>query len=421
MNFEWQAFYEELADKFLENRERSKEFLEKISHSCKAAGLTFREVYRGWIVDEIDPFSAFEFVNCRCRDDKKVILLLELKRAFGLKTDVPLDFSGIPQFDKRNPFMFQIDDRIHDHIDELWRMFKVAIEYADERCSKDEFVDRYTSLEGQKNVSHSLTIALFCIRPDVYVNLDTRMRDYLFTSGMIDQAFVLENKNIEKNYKDGRAYLDFCCALRQEIKRSAIYGSVPELSFAAYEWDIKQVKINRKGNAKCNASGCQLKSQLRGLSVLEKWLNRQDETERRGGAVQRIGQDQLRKYLLLKYGRCAVTKLAQAELLVASHIVGWKECKNGQHLDPDNVLLLAKNYDSAFDKHLISFGDDGHIVKSNRISWRELECIGVRKDAAIAKPGKRQSDYLAYHRNKMAQQDKRRTIAGPQDGRSEVK
>lgn len=79
---------------------------------------------------------------------------------------------------------------------------------------------------------------------------------------------------------------------------------------------------------------------------------------------QRKGQDIFRSALLRYWdGRCAVTGLAQPELLRASHIVPWALCRSdAERLDAENGLLLAAHWDAAFDAGLVSFTDEGDAI-----------------------------------------------------------
>ena len=144
------------------------------------------------------------------------------------------------------------------------------------------------------------------------------------------------------------------------------------------------------------------------LKALEKRLLGMSATERRSESVQRLGQGELRRYLLACDGRCAITKIRTPELLVASHIKGWAESSVREQVDVENVLLLAKNYDAAFDKHLISFdADTGKIIKASRISWDELNCLGIQKDACLPKPTSSQARYLKHHLSVLNKKDRK--------------
>lgn len=82
---------------------------------------------------------------------------------------------------------------------------------------------------------------------------------------------------------------------------------------------------------------------------------------------QRIGQGYFRAALEDYWGGCCpLTGIRQRELLRASHIVPWAECKSDQErLSVHNGLLLAAHWDAAFDKGLVSFDDDGRVLVKN--------------------------------------------------------
>ena len=72
------------------------------------------------------------------------------------------------------------------------------------------------------------------------------------------------------------------------------------------------------------------------------------------------------------------------EILIASHIVPWKDCTDEERLDVDNGLLLSPNYDALFDKHLISFDEDGKLIGSNTII-RDISSLKILNEVATAR------------------------------------
>jgi len=79
---------------------------------------------------------------------------------------------------------------------------------------------------------------------------------------------------------------------------------------------------------------------------------------------QRIKQTFFRRAVLASYrGRCCVSGLSDARLLVASHIVPWRQDK-ANRLNPTNGMCLSALHDKAFDQHLFSLTDDHRIVLS---------------------------------------------------------
>lgn len=122
-------------------------------------------------------------------------------------------------------------------------------------------------------------------------------------------------------------------------------------------------------------------------------------TEKERLALARIGQGDFRLGCDLHWGgKCALTGLGLRELLRASHIRPWSEATERERLDPFNGLLLAAHVDALFDKHLISFADDGALICSPRVDLDVMRLLGISREARIAGLDKRHASYLASHR-----------------------
>ena len=180
-----------------------------------------------------------------------------------------------------------------------------------------------------------------------------------------------------------------------KIKALLSVADLSERDLAKYDESLererKSTKAQQIPHAQTSASPQALAARLKRIS----------RTEHLREIVQRAGQRELREVLLHKRGQCEVTGLSLESLLVASHIKDWKTCTRDERLDPENVLLLARNYDAAFDRKLISFGSDGKIVKSETVSWEDLAALGIKKSAKIAPPSGKRAKYLAWHRRRM--------------------
>lgn len=125
------------------------------------------------------------------------------------------------------------------------------------------------------------------------------------------------------------------------------------------------------------------------------------ETERRGLVTSRVGQGYYRHLVKDRYeGRCAVTGLNREELLIASHIVPWRDATDEERLDVDNGILLSPAYDALFDKHLISFSDDGSILISEKLSNADKVALKISGSESIEVfPGMR--SFLSRHRKEL--------------------
>ncbi len=78
----------------------------------------------------------------------------------------------------------------------------------------------------------------------------------------------------------------------------------------------------------------------------------------------RIGQNFFRQMVLSSYGnRCCITGNPIPELLIASHIIPWRE-QSEYRLNPQNGLCLARTHDVAFDQGLITFDENYKLVLS---------------------------------------------------------
>ena len=214
----------------------------------------------------------------------------------------------------------------------------------------------------------------------------------------------VENGNVFKMY-GGDSFRralkrDFHCNLLSDgwfLFDKSIWPNVAKWISLAVQKDLKQRELSKA---------------TKDLENLENRLNSVSETELRSEVCIRNGQDILRKYLLFKRHSCEVSGVNLPELLVASHILPWKDCGKsvGARLDLENVLLLARNWDALFDKKFISFDPEtGKMIKSDRISEEDLIKFGMPKDwretVKIPVKTERRKKYLTWHLNAMRTKD----------------
>ncbi len=117
----------------------------------------------------------------------------------------------------------------------------------------------------------------------------------------------------------------------------------------------------------------------------------------------RLGQSEFRAGLLDYWqGRCAVTGVAQLELLRASHIKPWADCANdAERLDVHNGFLLTADWDAAFDSGLVSFDANGVAIFSPKLTEAARTRLydgGLRSDRPLTDKHRR---YLAWHAAKV--------------------
>jgi hypothetical protein len=115
----------------------------------------------------------------------------------------------------------------------------------------------------------------------------------------------------------------------------------------------------------------------------------------------RRGQSLFRFRVFQIEAACRLTGIARPDLLIASHIKPWRLCETThERLDGANGLLLTPHVDRLFDRGLLSFGDDGEVLRSAALPAGDLERLGLaeacRRNAGSF--SERQQAYLAWHR-----------------------
>ncbi len=97
---------------------------------------------------------------------------------------------------------------------------------------------------------------------------------------------------------------------------------------------------------------------------------------------QRRGQDFFRDAVLNNYdNRCALTGLPIRELLIASHILAWRD-HEAERLNVRNGICLNRLHDAAFDQGLISFDVELRLILSPKLrSHLPQQAVGYHFEA----------------------------------------
>ena len=126
------------------------------------------------------------------------------------------------------------------------------------------------------------------------------------------------------------------------------------------------------------------------------------ETSKQNLTTSRVGQGEFRQRILRKWNyKCAVNGTSIKEILIASHIVPWREANDKERLDVDNGLLLSPTYDALFDKYLISFDNEGKIILSKSMDKKDFYKLGVTGEEIIDNLSAGNKKYLERHRKKI--------------------
>lgn len=118
-------------------------------------------------------------------------------------------------------------------------------------------------------------------------------------------------------------------------------------------------------------------------------------------AKRRLGHGALKKAVHRLFGdQCCITKANTRSLLICSHIKPWADCSGVDKVRPDNILLLAANWDAAFDIGLIGFNDDGSVVVSDCFKTTDAHHLGLNLTQRLPQEflTSQRKKFLKYHR-----------------------
>ena len=112
----------------------------------------------------------------------------------------------------------------------------------------------------------------------------------------------------------------------------------------------------------------------------------------------RHGQGFFKDEILKRMDRCIVT--GSEEIVEACHIKPWVFSNDKEKIDGYNGILLTPNCHKLFDKGLISFDPNGHLIKSKKLDSKVFNKL-IIEDKNIDKSSilnDKTSNYLKWHR-----------------------
>ena len=236
--FIWNEIYEEFATKLLEYKNDRKNLISKIQNVYEEIDMKLPKMESNGKILDIDPFTIFGLFNKGITDDNRKRILGEIAKQFNLKNKVPFSFEGIPLVNNlRSTFFNFAEERGENDINNLWEVFESAIRYADNptQGNKLKIESTYNNVIKQKGIQWNITMGLYWIRPNTYINLDSKNREFIIKQKILPEQFIKE-VNQFKNVPNGEQYIQLCDLLLEKIKDGQYgYRDFKELSFIAYE------------------------------------------------------------------------------------------------------------------------------------------------------------------------------------------
>lgn len=223
--FSWIPFYSELAKALLAYKDDRKPLVDFVYSELSQVGerslVDYIHMEDGSKVKDIDPFSVFAIFNRSLKLENRIGFLQKFKERFGLQSAVPRDFDGIPTVNSQRAFFFNWADKNAESIRQFWELFEEVVQEKDISQIFDQMVNKTIS-------QYSLTMILYWIAPNRFLNLDGRNRAYLNTLGLPEHYPDLK-------YATYSTLIEKVKGMMSNHIISAT--SFPELSFAAWNLD----------------------------------------------------------------------------------------------------------------------------------------------------------------------------------------
>lgn len=257
--FLWVDFYQEFAQKLAAYRDNRLDLIKKVKEIYKLSAISMPTLEKYNNLVDVDPFTVFGLFNKKLRDENRIKLLEAIAKLFDLKSKVPTSFDSLPVLNPQNATYYRfVDERDDGDIDDLWSLFISAIEYDKNPISENkENVSNYFDIvNNQKgNGNSKITMGLYWIAPNTFLNLDSRNQWFIFESGkfpskILDRIESLDSKISSADYfkiiEKVKAYLQ-----SSESK----WKNFKELSFEAWRYsEIVNREIKERRNSEEDSS-----------------------------------------------------------------------------------------------------------------------------------------------------------------------
>lgn len=245
--FLWVDFYQEFAKKLVDYKDNRAELIKKVKEIYNLTGFPMPTLEKENNLVDIDPFTVFGLFNKRITDRNRTKILDTVTKLFDLKSKVPTSFDGLPVLINKNATYYRfVDKRNDEDIDDLWSLFISAIEYDKNPTgeNKEKFSHYFDIVHNQKgNANSKITMGLYWIASDTFLNLDKRNQWYILESGKIPSEIIESLPSIDSNITSAK-YFKIIEVMRNYLNSSkSQFKNFKELSLEA--WNYSEI-VNKE-------------------------------------------------------------------------------------------------------------------------------------------------------------------------------
>lgn len=193
LNFDWVPFYREVAQKLLSYKDNRATLVAEIKEVFASIGLALSKLNKRNDATDIDPFTVFGLFNKRALPETRIKIMTGLAQKWNISAAVPQSLLGIPVIMPLNAVFHPFEEDDTPNISLLWRLFEVALSYAEsnDEAKRAELLTLIDSAVNMRsNAFGKVTMGLYWIAPETYLNLDSRNRWYIFETNKLPTDFV---------------------------------------------------------------------------------------------------------------------------------------------------------------------------------------------------------------------------------------
>lgn len=263
--FDWVDYYKELSGKLLSYKSNRQELVEKVKLVFINTGINMPTLEKDNQLVDIDPFTVFGLFNkSSMKEANRVKIITAVKDLFGVAAPIPTSFASIPVLNNQNAtFYYFVGGREDGDIDDLWGLFESALAYAaSPTADKRDVLSKYFDLAINKkgNGNSKITMGLYWIAPNAFLNLDQRNTWYIYESGKVPTSLVETLPKIEAKIAASK-YFDIVEKLRNYLQSDASeLKDFMELSSEAWRYSeqVNEEKRQEKAQTKREAKGASM-------------------------------------------------------------------------------------------------------------------------------------------------------------------
>ena len=385
--FAWVDFYKEFAGKLLAYKNNRGELVNKVRAIYAEAGINMPTLEKDNQLVDIDPFTVFGLFNkSSMREANRSKIITAVKKIFNVQTEVPTTFDSIPVLNNQNAtFYYFIDSRGDEDIDDLWVLFESALKYAasptaENRVPLAKYFDRVINKKGNGN--SKITMGLYWISPNSFLNLDSRNKWYIYESGKIPAAVVGDLPEIEMKISADK-YFAILEKLRVYLQSpESPLKNFKELSFEAWKYSTQVNEEKKRVQAQREQKGAGLADE--DVDTVHYWIyspgdgaRKWDEFYKRG--VMGLGWHQIGDFN--QYASKDEMKTAMKEKIDPS-----RPYKNAAHatwqflteMKPGDIVFAKKGMHSLIGRGVVTSEyiydtEDAEYPNIRKINWTHNE------------------------------------------------